>query len=91
MEAWNPNGNTIEVLMDVVKPGEGYPVGLARPQMFAVNNQKELLAFFGFADVKTAYGEVWRFNLDTKVWSKESTLSHGKYLHVAFPVDGLTC
>jgi len=91
MEAWTPSSSRVEVLMEEVKPGEGYPLGLTRPQMFPVNNQREVVAFFGFAEFKISYGEVWRFNVDGNVWSKESTLSHGNDLHVAFPVDGLTC
>jgi hypothetical protein len=91
MEVWNPKTNAVQVLIDEVPAGVGSPLGLASPQMFPIKNGKEILTFFGYPEVKSAHGEAWRYLVDSNTWTKDATLSHGKYLHVAFPVDGLTC
>jgi hypothetical protein len=32
------------------------------------------LAFFGFPDARVAYGEVWRYSVDSNAWAKGSIL-----------------
>ena len=91
MEVWNPRDNTIKTLMEVVPPSSGSAYGLPSPQMFSIKEGTELLAFFGFPDLKTAYGEVWKYAVASSTWSKEATLAHGKFRHGAFPVNGISC
>jgi len=90
-EVWNPRDNSIQTMAETVPPSIGSAYGLPSPQMFSLKEGKEILAFFGFPDVKASYGGVWRYLVDSNTWTSEATLAHGKFRHLAFPVEGLSC